>query len=121
MRASRSVKRTTRRHFDSVDDLFESMETEIAPGVMGVTGEEGDSLTVFWIRATREGSGAVGRYVDSLADRRHVRFIECNDRLAGLLARRGYVERQVSRPSGNGWARAMVRRPPAGPTKGTDE
>lgn len=66
--------------------------TRLAPGVLGYTVEQGGALYVPFIMAETEGSGDVGRYLDSLPTDRSVRFPNVtSDRLRGMLYRRGYA------------------------------
>jgi len=64
----------------------------LAPGVLGYATETPDGLYVGFIAAEVEGSGAVGRYLDSLPRDRRVVFPDVlSPRLAGMLGRRGFV------------------------------
>lgn len=64
---------------------------DLAPGVRGYTMVDGDTIYVPVILATEEGSGAVGRFVDSLPTDKTVVFSSTlSDRLAGMLTRRGF-------------------------------
>lgn len=65
---------------------------ELAPRVTGYTVETDDGLYVPVITAEREGSGDVGRFLDSLPkDRRVVVPNVVNPRLEGMLIRRGFT------------------------------
>ena len=65
----------------------------LAEGVWGVTHEaKGGTVTIWWLEAALEGSGAVGRYLDSLPRDRTVYVQEVlNPRLGGMLQRRGFT------------------------------
>ena len=65
-------------------------ETQLAPGVRGFAVEQSGEVWIPVIVAEVEGSGAVGRFLDSLSPRC---VIPCvfNPRLMGMLARRGWV------------------------------
>jgi hypothetical protein len=67
-------------------------EWTLAPGVLGWAFDEGHRIIIPMILARREGSGAVGRFLDSLSPRCVVVCV-ISDRLAAMLARRGYVRR----------------------------
>lgn len=79
---------------DYLEVFWRENETSISPGVFGVVYEDMmGSIIVNWIRAKKEGSGAVGRYLDSLPTDRHIQFIAVtSDRLKGMLERRGFRE-----------------------------
>jgi len=74
---------------------------ELAPGVMGYTVEMKE-LWVPFISATEEGSGSVGRYLDSLPEDISIVIpTVISERLDGMLRRRGYVpELRYDRMSG---------------------
>jgi len=64
----------------------------LASGVFGYTTETDGGLYVGWIAAEHEGSGDVGRYLDSLPhDRRVVFPTVLSSRLVGMLLRRGFT------------------------------
>jgi hypothetical protein len=97
---------------DLIEAAFRSQERDVAPGVRGVVEDDGQTITIMWIRATTEGSGDVGRWLDSLPADRKVRVIGVTSyRLAQMLHRRGYRQVHVTMPSGTGWIEAHVRKP----------
>ena len=64
----------------------------LAPGVLGYSLETEEGLYIPFIAAVEEGSGHVGRYLDSLpTDRRVCVPGVLNSRLAGMLTRRGFT------------------------------
>ena len=67
----------------------------LAPGVYGFTLDDPDgALVIPMIVAEYPGSGAVGRYLDTLPTNRRVIVEACiSPRLAGMLERRGFVWR----------------------------
>lgn len=66
--------------------------TWIAPGVAGSMRDEGDELQISVVIALEEGSGDVGRFLDTLPTDRKVRVTTVvSDRLAGMLERRGFT------------------------------
>lgn len=72
--------------------LYEFMG-RLAPGVLGYSVDHEGEYWVPVIYAIEEGSGAVGRFLDSLpTDRRVVVPNVINIRLAGMLQRRGFTE-----------------------------
>jgi hypothetical protein len=72
-------------------DLLRGGLERLAPGVLGYTAEVGPALLVPLVIAEKEGSGDVGRYLDSLPRDRPVIFPNViNERLAGMLERRGF-------------------------------
>lgn len=65
----------------------------LAPGVIGYTVEHAGALYIPMIEAEHAGSGAVGRYLDSLPRDRTVKVpTVISARLAGMLERRGFQE-----------------------------
>jgi hypothetical protein len=64
-------------------------EYALAPGVMGLAIEHEGAVYIPVIRAMREGSGDVGRFIDSLSDRCRISNVVSN-RLLGMLCRRGW-------------------------------
>ena len=75
------------------DVLTFGREPELATGVRGVLFETEEGIYIPWISADREGSGHVGRYLDSLPrDHRVVFPTVISRRLAGMLRRRGFHE-----------------------------
>jgi hypothetical protein len=75
------------------DVLIVGQEPMLAPGVRGVLFDTAEGIYIPFIVAEREGSGDVGRYLDSLPrDRRVVFPTVISRRLAGMLARRGFRE-----------------------------
>lgn len=85
----------------------------LAPGVFGYNADMGEKgLYVPWIQAEHEGSGDVGRYLDRLPrDRRVVFPTILSARLAGMLARRGFVPGQEWADEVGEWVDLMERRP----------
>lgn len=66
-------------------------EPLLGPGVRGVLFDRPDGVFIPSIYAEKEGSGDVGRYIDSLPkDRRVVFSTVLSPRLRGMLLRRGY-------------------------------
>lgn len=66
-------------------------EPILAPGVRGVLFDEPDGVTVTTVFAEKEGSGAVGAWLDGLPKDRRVTFTTVlSSRLGGMLVRRGY-------------------------------
>lgn len=103
--------------FDAVIDellsgFMDSMFGEIAPGVDGKVVDHGTHIEVVGVRAQVEGSGAVGRWLDSLPPHSEVWVpLVTSDRLAGMLDRRGY--QRTTRPlSTSGERRMTYVRPP---------
>lgn len=65
----------------------------IWPGVQGIWFDQPEGIYVASVIAIREGSGDVGRMIDSMpADRRIVFTTVISARLEGMLERRGYKE-----------------------------
>jgi hypothetical protein len=78
------------------DEVLRSNEKLLAPGVFGVTAPDIDGgLVIVWLRAEREGNGDVGRYLDRAILTGTVRVIDPNDRLSGMLDRRGFKKCQI--------------------------
>lgn len=101
---------------DPIDDMIEfAMNVgfvSIADGVEGMVRDSGHTIEIGGIRAVREGSGAVGRFLDALPpNRRVVVPYVTSDRLAGMLERRGFVMRQRFDPNVGGWGFVWVRGP----------
>lgn len=104
--------------FDPIDAATDyvrrQVEYELAPGVYGWTRDTHDgALEIASLRAAHEGDGAVGRYLDALpTDRRVIVPLVTNPRLAGMLARRGFIERDRFMPEvlGGTWCKVWVRR-----------
>ena len=67
-------------------------EPELAPGVRGYALPVGDKIFIPLIIADHEGSGKVGQFLDSLSPRCVIPNVT-SPRLAGMLARRGWVPR----------------------------
>lgn len=88
---------------------------DLAPGVFGFTRNDPDgSLVIPMVVAEYEGTGDVGRYLDSLPRDRRVVVEECISlRLAGMLERRGFVEQEAATfdPDTQEWVRGHVRTP----------
>lgn len=71
-------------------------EPELAPGVRGYLLEESDGIWIPIISAASEGSGDVARFLDSLPRDKAIHFpAVLNPRLAGMLARRGFEQREI--------------------------
>lgn len=67
---------------------------EIGPGVRGYAVKHGQETWIPWLEASKEGSGDVGRFLDSLdSSCRVVNVI--SPRLAGMLKRRGWKAEAV--------------------------
>jgi hypothetical protein len=82
----------------------------LAPGVHGVIEERSDGLYVPLIVADHPGHGDVGRYLNSLPhDRKVVVPMVVNERLRGMLARRGFVRRIVYEPVIEQYIEVFVR------------
>ena len=65
---------------------------ELSPGVFGYAIRSGDAIYIPDIRAKKEGSGAVGRFLDSLDASLTWRIPNViSARLEGMLIRRGFV------------------------------
>lgn len=98
---------------EATDMVRRELEYLIAPGVYGWTRDLHDGgLEIPSIRAETEGNGDVGRYLDALQrDRKIVVPLVTNIRLAGMLERRGFVERQRFFPEilGGQWGTVWVR------------
>lgn len=80
--------------------FMRSPNAVLAPGVFGAVSIEGGVMLIKMLGAETEGSGDVGRWLDTLPRDRPVRAVTVtSDRLAGMLKRRGFVQ------EGNDWAR----------------
>lgn len=66
-------------------------EPLLAPGVRGCAYERGGRIEIPIMLAEREGSGDVGRFLDSLSPRCVIHCVISN-RLVGMLLRRGWRE-----------------------------
>jgi len=76
-------------------------EPRLAPGVRGYTVWSHGELYVPLVIAEREGSGDVGRYLDTLPLDRVVKFPSVlSERLAGMLLRRGFAPATEMTPRG---------------------
>lgn len=62
----------------------------VAPGVYGEVAWRGSTVFVNVLIAEREGSGDVGRWLDSLTDVRVIVPLVVSSRLRGMLSRRGF-------------------------------
>jgi hypothetical protein len=68
-------------------------EPIVSPGVRAIVFDVPDGIYIPWIHAEHEGGGDVGRYLDGLPrDRRIVFPTVMNQRLVGMLERRGFVQ-----------------------------
>ena len=65
-------------------------ESDLAPGVIGYAIEYEGEIWIPVIAAVREGSGDVGRFIDSLSPRCVIPHV-FSSRLMGMLARRGWI------------------------------
>ncbi len=73
------------------EDVLAMMDP-IAPGVVGYTMERPEALYIPFIQAVREGSGDVGRFLNSLPMTQTIRVPNVvSSRLEGMLKRRGFV------------------------------
>jgi len=95
-----------------VKRLVPGHEPRLAPGVRGYTVWSGGALYIPIIVADSEGTGDVGRYLDSLPRDRTVKFpTVLNPRLCGMLRRRGFrpvIEDTPMRPC-EVWTREGVQ------------
>ena len=98
--------------------LMDGANVEVAPGVEGVVKVFPNMIEIISIRAQSEGSGQVGEYLDSLpTDCRIVVPNVLNDRLAGMLERRGFTRKfhyetyMVHGEIREGWIRRWIRNP----------
>lgn len=87
-----------------------TLATPIAPGVFGYAIEDKGRIFIPDIHAEKEGSGDVGRFLDSL----HPRCVIANvvsSRLRGMLLRRGWKEtfEEVPEDQGGGTCDVWVR------------
>ena len=66
----------------------------LAEGVIGAGYENAGAFILETIEAERQGSGAVGRYLDDLKVRHHTVIVLAvlSPRLGGMLKRRGFVD-----------------------------
>lgn len=92
------------------EELIPGQEPYLAPGVRGYTVEVDGALYVPLLIADQPGSGAVGRYLDSLRDR--IVKVPCvlSERLAEMLRRRGF-RLEVEQDPGMGPVEVWVWRP----------
>jgi hypothetical protein len=70
-------------------ELIPGQEDVIAPGVLGYAIQQGETIFIPLIIAENEGSGDVGRFLDSLSGRCVVPCVT-SPRLAAMLIRRGF-------------------------------
>lgn len=70
--------------------LIPGEEKELAPGVLGYAILAKGRIHIPLIIAAKEGSGAVGRFLDSLTKRCVIPSVT-SPRLMGMLARRGWI------------------------------
>jgi hypothetical protein len=88
--------------------MFESL----APGVLGYTVEADGVLYIPVIMAEEEGSGDVGRYLDSLPRDRTVKVPGVqSDRLRGMLERRGFEADQEWAPEFEEYVEVFILEP----------
>lgn len=100
---------------DPIDQILnEQMDiifVPIADGVEGLVRDLGSEIEIGGIRAVNPGSGAVSRYLDALPhDRKITVPYVTSDQLAGMLRRRGFVEKQRFDPRVGGWGLVWVRK-----------
>lgn len=98
----------------------------VAPGVLAWVFDKGAAgIEVKHVLSVREGSGDVGRWIDSLAPCRKIVVPNVTSpRLMGMLTRRGYGERQRAAEITQTelvWMDVMVRRPVPGMVLGNHE
>lgn len=73
--------------------LMRLPEGKIAPGVFVASNQDDGWLNITFVVAESEGSGDVGRWLDTLPRDRPVKVVNViSERLAGMLRRRGFVE-----------------------------
>ena len=83
---------------DPNDFIIPGQEPLIAPGVRGYTFEDEKEVWIPLIFAVRKGNGDVGRYLDGLPrSKRIIVPTVTSSRLAGMLARRGFTEKGVTK------------------------
>ena len=75
------------------------MDYRLAPGVYGYAVEADGEIWLPYIRAAREGSGAVGRFLDRLPANAAIPNV-VSSRLLGMLRRRGWKSRLEPTPHG---------------------
>lgn len=81
------------RFSKSGDPLVPGYEPLLAPGVQGTAFDTPEGIYIPLVRAKSEGSGDVGRFLDSLPTDRRICFPGViNHRLAGMLERRGFFK-----------------------------
>ena len=105
--------KTASEILDLLEENMRAQAVPIAQGVLGILFRDphDGALIVNYVWAEREGAGDVGRWLDALPAELTVRVIAVtSDRLAGMLARRGYKHCHVLTPSGDRWCPAYVRR-----------
>lgn len=84
----------------------------LGDGVRGYSVDTPDGLYIPYIAAEIEGDGRVGKYLDALPrDRRVVFPTILSTRLAGMLARRGFVVSAEWAEEVGEWVDIMERRP----------
>jgi hypothetical protein len=79
--------------------LIPGQEGSLAPGVRGYAVLDGDVIAIPLIIAETEGSGAVGKFLDSLSPRCVIPCVT-SPRLMGMLARRGWIPTWEKQDSG---------------------
>lgn len=70
--------------------LIPGQESELAPGVVGYAIEQDGRILIPLIIAHEEGSGAVGKFLDSLSERCVITCVT-SSRLRGMLTRRDWM------------------------------
>lgn len=84
------------------ESFMPGQEPELAPGVRGVLFDKPDEVIIPVVYAEDEGSGAVGKWLDSLPTDRTVTFSTVlSGRLTGMLKRRGFQPATSHDPDGN--------------------
>ena len=77
----------------------EGTDYRLAPGVYGYAIEAEGEIWIPFLRSAREGSGAVGRFLDRLPANVAVPNV-ISSRLLGMLQRRGWKNRTEPTPHG---------------------
>lgn len=97
---------------DPIDELLAwQMDLLFVPIGEGLIRDTGDEIELGGIRATVPGSGAVGKFLDSLPQDRKIAVpYVTSKQLAGMLERRGFTERQRFDPRVGGWGLVWIRK-----------